>query len=148
VRPNTLNPHPVRLGPSVPEEELRLETGQPVGIAQMTSRWDSSILRLSLAGDIDRSNMASLAEALRRDSSADPRIVVLDLRDVLFMDGGGLGLLYDLLDSRGNGGWVGVVSPRADIRRLLDVSGLSAHGLLRIFSTDNEWEQCLNNAKR
>jgi anti-anti-sigma factor len=114
----------------------------PNTLDQMTHQSGSSIFRLRLAGDIDRSNIASLVEAIRRDSSADPRIVVLDLQDVLFMDGGGLGLLYDLLDSRGNGGWVGVVSPRADIRRLLDVSGLSAHRHLRIFTTRDEWEQC------
>lgn len=72
----------------------------PVKVAPTRRRvWsvsdDSQVLRIVLAGEIDTSSERDLraAELIR---FAGPRVIVLDLGDVTFIDSAGLGLLLKL----------------------------------------------------
>ena len=84
-----------------------------------------SCLFLQLRGELDRSTAPALAEAIRQLSAPGTSPVVLDFTQVSFIDGGGLALLFDLVERCRDQEWVGILSPSANIRRILDTVGLT-----------------------
>jgi anti-anti-sigma factor len=79
-------------------------------------------VRISLAGEVDHSNHEVLAEALHTASDAEADEIVIDCRELDFIDSAGLG---DLVDARSVAGTsrleVREASPR--VERLMNVVG-------------------------
>ena len=80
-----------------------------------------------LEGEIDMSNAAELGSALGDQVPEDVRALVLDLREVGYLDSAGIRLIYELrtrLDGRGQQLRLVVASaaPSADALRISDVT--------------------------
>lgn len=53
---------------------------------------------VTLAGEVDLANAGDVALDLRREVAETARALVLDLREVLYLDSAGVRLLFDLAD--------------------------------------------------
>ena len=79
---------------------------------------------LVAAGEIDSYTAPALAERL----SAEPKILVLDMAGVSFIDSSGLRILIEAHQTRIDADSSFTLrSPSAAVQRLLEISGLSAH---------------------
>jgi anti-anti-sigma factor len=82
-------------------------------------------VRVALAGDIDIATLTVFGEALKRCLAAGGDRLVLDMSEVTFMDSQGLHMLLATDAAlREAGGELIVAAPSAQVRRLLDVSGV------------------------
>jgi anti-anti-sigma factor len=91
---------------------------------------DGDTIRIALAGEFDLSNAAQLEDALKEVEVERPQLLVLDLRDLTFMDSTGLRVMVSA-DARA----------RDDSRRLAVVQGPeSVHRVFRITGLDDHLE--------
>ncbi len=82
--------------------------------------------RLVLAGALDLHSSEALGEAIARERSRGAGRLVLDLRDVTFLDSTALRvLLVTRSQLRDAGGELALLEPTKEVRRTLDVSGVS-----------------------
>lgn len=82
-------------------------------------------VRVALRGDIDIATLTVFGDALDRCRAAGGNRLVLDMRDVTFMDSQGLHMLLATdVALREVGGGVTVTAPSPQVRKLLAVSGL------------------------
>jgi len=84
-------------------------------------------------GDIDHNNCSSVEAALSSALDEGHLIVLLDLRDVTYIDSGGLSVLLSGVRRLREQGWLGVVGPNHNVRRLLEIVGLLVDPNFRIF---------------
>jgi anti-anti-sigma factor len=84
------------------------------------------VAELALSGELDMQATFRLEPALDRLLEAgDVREVVLDLRDVRFVDSSGLGLLMDTYDrSRGAETDIAIVRGRPEVQRVFELAGV------------------------
>ena len=88
------------------------------------------MIRLALAGEFDLSNAAQVEDALKEIEQERPSLLVLDLRELTFMDSTGLRVMVSA-DARA----------RDDARRLAVVQGPeSVHRVFRITGLDDHLE--------
>jgi anti-anti-sigma factor len=92
---------------------------------------------VAASGEIDMSTSPELRAALR-DPEAQAPVVVLDLREVTFMDSSGLGVIVGQnRRAREEGFSFAVAVAEADgVRRILELSGLDA--VLRLVGSPDE----------
>jgi anti-anti-sigma factor len=81
------------------------------------------IVRISLVGEVDHSNHDILADALSDASDADAAEIVVDCRDLEFIDSAGLGALVDARSVAG-ASRLAVRDASPQMERLLHVVGL------------------------
>jgi anti-anti-sigma factor len=94
------------------------------------SHRDDEMVRLVLAGEFDLSNAAQVEDALKEIERERPPLLVLDLRELTFMDSTGLRVMVSA-DARA----------RDDSRRLAVVQGPeSVHRVFRITGLDDHLE--------
>lgn len=79
----------------------------------------------TLRGELDASTVHVLREPLEEAVSGSPRRLVLDMTGLEFVDSTGLGLLATTR-SRLDGCEIVVRHPASNIRKVLDLSGLSS----------------------
>jgi anti-anti-sigma factor len=83
----------------------------------------TAVLRIS--GDLDHAARDDATAALRWLEGAAPRVAVIDLQQVTFMDCGGLRFLIEAQERAGAGGWrLLVVPPPPPADRVLEITGL------------------------
>ena len=90
---------------------------------------------LVATGAIDRTTCGVLEAALHRILESRHNIVFLDLSGATAMDSAGLSVLHAWVAALGGRGWLGVIGPNVDIRRLLQGEGLLGHPNVRVFET-------------
>jgi anti-sigma B factor antagonist len=91
------------------------------------TRADDGTATVSVRGEVDHSNADELAECIR-DAVGDrsPALVLVDVKDVSFIDSTGLGALIDGFRASGAAGARFVVAnPTPAFHRVLTVTGLS-----------------------
>jgi anti-anti-sigma factor len=94
------------------------------------SHRNDEMIRLVLAGEFDLSNAAQVEDALKEIERERPPLLVLDLRELTFMDSTGLRVMVSA-DARA----------RDDSRRLAVVQGPeSVHRVFRITGLDDHLE--------
>ena len=84
-----------------------------------------SPLIVSLEGEVDMSSSPPIRQALRQAFEDGARDIVLDIRNVTFMDAAALGMLvgaHRLFTS--GGGTLRLSGPQGSIRRVLEITGL------------------------
>jgi anti-anti-sigma factor len=93
---------------------------------------------VAVSGEIDVSTSGELRSALR-DPHARAAAVVLDLRDVTFMDSSGLGVIVGQHKrAREEGyGFAVAIAGAANVRRILELSGLT--DVLRIVDSPDDF---------
>lgn len=79
-----------------------------------------------VAGELDLSTSEDLAKAFSTLSRDPGRRLVLDLRDVSFIDSSTLGLLVKEARRR-NDGVVSVLIDNPELRRIFEITGLERH---------------------
>ena len=91
---------------------------------------DGEMVRLALAGEFDLSNATQVEDALKEIERERPSLLVLDLRELTFMDSTGLRVMVSA-DARA----------RDDSRRLAVVQGPEpVHRVFRITGLDDHLE--------
>jgi len=81
---------------------------------------------LSLAGELDVSNVAEAREAARKLLDDGCSRLVVDLASVTYTDSSGLGMLVGLLKRlRESGGAMAIAAPVPRVRRVLEITGLT-----------------------
>jgi stage II sporulation protein AA (anti-sigma F factor antagonist) len=102
---------------------------------------------LTLSGEIDHSNAHSLQQALDRELASRPGFLLLDVREVEYIDSGGISVLARLLRTFKNRGWVGLIAPSPSVLRLLEIVALTCHEHMRVFKDVLEAEGALEAAQ-
>ena len=88
---------------------------------------------LEAHGDIDHNNCTSVEAALGTALDEGNLVVLLDFRDVTYIDSGGLSVLLTGVRRLRERGWLGVVGPNRNVRRLLEIVGLLVDPDFRVF---------------
>lgn len=84
------------------------------------------VVVIAAHGLVERSTAADLSDSLRTATIDAERAVMLDLRDVCFMDSSGLSVLVNALRRLGRQGReLMLVCAPGQVRRLLELSGLA-----------------------
>ncbi len=102
---------------------------------RLTDALLGDIPMLVAAGTIDRGSSGVLGDALDKLSKARHNIVFLDLTDVDGVSDDGLTVLTAWVQALGGKGWLGVIAPKPDVRRVLKEGGLLTHPNVRVFET-------------
>src|SRR5882757_6677355 len=103
-------------------------------LAVRSNRYGDEVAVVSLAGELDRSNVATAKEALGI-ADADAALLVVDLYELEFLDSSGISLLVHLSKDRSAEALRIVPSPSPEVTRILDLTGIGS--LIQIV-TDGE----------
>jgi anti-sigma B factor antagonist len=95
---------------------------------------------LEARGDIDHSTCASLQSALDEVFDNGHSVVFLDLQKVTYIDSGGLSVLLAGVRTVRERGWLGVIGPNANVRRLLEIVGLLVDPCFKVFDSKDAAE--------
>ena len=91
-----------------------------------SNRYGKKMLVVSLAGEMDASNVSTARAMLHAAFlSGRPRVVV-DLHELEFLDSSGIELLLALAQARGPDGLTIVPSPSPEVTRILDATGMGS----------------------
>ena len=94
------------------------------GLTIRVSRQAGS-LALLLSGELDLASAPALDEQLREAEASDARAIVLDLRDLSFIDSIGLrSILVAARNSQLDGNRLGIVRGDGEVARLLEITGI------------------------
>jgi anti-anti-sigma factor len=98
-------------------------------LAVRSTRYGSDVVVVALAGELDRSNVATAKQALGA-VGADATLLVIDLYELEFLDSSGISLLVRLSQGRDPESLRIVPSPSREVTRILDLTGIGS--LIRI----------------
>jgi anti-anti-sigma factor len=90
---------------------------------------------LMATGSVDQTTCGVLQAALDQRLEARHNIVFLDLSDVTHMDSAGVSVLSTWVRALHGRGWLGIIGPDVNLRRLLGDEGLLTHPNVRVFET-------------
>jgi anti-sigma B factor antagonist len=86
---------------------------------------ERDVVRICPAGEVDLATVGVVRERVADVTSAGFRRVVIDLRQVTFLDSTGLRLLLELNAASQSDGWeLGVIQGSAEVQRVFEVTGL------------------------
>lgn len=81
---------------------------------------------LRISGELDLSSSPKLEEELARTTATSPSLIIIDLRDLDFMDSTGLSVLIRAhQQAQQSGHRLGIVNGPQQIRRLLSLTGVA-----------------------
>jgi anti-sigma B factor antagonist len=92
-------------------------------------RRDGAVV-VSLAGELDLYNAEEVRTALHDVIDAAPKVLVVDLEEVTFIDSTALGVLIEALSKMPDRNGFRLAAPGLETRRALEVSGLDQHFLV------------------
>ena len=88
---------------------------------------------LDIEGDIDHSTCGGVGAALDEIVDQGRPIVLIDLSKVAYLDSGGISVLLSGTRRLRDTGWLGVIGPNNNVRRLLELVGLFVDPSFRSF---------------
>ncbi|HWF26022.1 MAG TPA: STAS domain-containing protein [Solirubrobacteraceae bacterium] len=92
---------------------------------------------LAVSGELDLASSATLSQALEEAGGSDPALVVLDLREVEFMDSSGLAVLVKAHQRAQSTGYrFGLINGSPQVQRLLTLTGMDER--MRVVETPEE----------
>ena len=115
------------------------------GMTRLTyeSHRSEEMVRLALVGEFDLSNAGQVEDALKEIERERPALLVLDLRELTFMDSTGLRVMVSAdARARDDARRLAVVQGPESVHRVFRITGLDDH--LEIFETP---EAVLSDAK-
>jgi anti-sigma B factor antagonist len=89
---------------------------------------------LVLSGEIDHGNAPILGAAVDGVLEESTPIILFDMTDVIYIDSGGVSVLLSTVRRLRDRGWLGIVNPNANVRRLMEIVGLSLDESFRMFA--------------
>ncbi|WP_405835718.1 STAS domain-containing protein [Streptomyces sp. NBC_01518] len=97
--------------------------GQPGRLSVRTDVVDGTLV-VAVAGEIDQETGGSLRQALELPEGAAPRVVI-DLRDVSFMDSSGINILIAVQTILAEaGGWLRLAGAAPPVLRIIQLVGI------------------------
>lgn len=84
-------------------------------------------------GECDHGGTEALHAAVGEALSADARAILLDLEKCTYIDSGGISVLLTAARRLRGRGWLGVLAPNDNVRRLLEIVGLTVDAGFRVF---------------
>lgn len=97
-------------------------------------RTDLNGLPLIVAdGDIDHATCGEVESIVDEVVSEGRGSLLFDLSEVDYIDSGGLSVLFSAGRRVRESGWIGLISPNASVRRLLELVGVLADPAFRLF---------------
>jgi anti-sigma B factor antagonist len=92
---------------------------------QVHARSEPTAIVIEVAGELDLASAPALEDELTQAESSEVELVILDLRELEFIDSTGLGLLVKAhRRAEETGQRFAVVKGSSQVQRLLDVAGL------------------------
>ncbi len=88
---------------------------------------------LEIQGDIDHSGCDEVEKALDKAISGGSNIVLIDLTAVDYLDSGGISALLSGARRLRQNGWLGLIGPNDNVRRLLEIVGFFLDPTFRPF---------------
>lgn len=107
-----------------PREVVKSQWRKPGAWAECQVGDDSRELTVRLHGELDVATVPSISEAIEAAEVDGPSRLVIDLKEVSFMDSSGIALLVQLANRVES---VQVRSPSANVRRVFELTGLAQH---------------------
>lgn len=105
---------------------------------QVTSAQLLSVPLLEVRGEIDHGNAQFLTQAIEEPLERGEAVLLLDLSNVDYMDSGGVSVLLSTVRRLRNRGWLGIINPNSNVRRLLEIVGLTVDHGFRLFPNVDE----------
>lgn len=98
---------------------------------------------VTVVGDCDHGNTEALGAAVAQALAAGTDAFLIDLKSCTYIDSGGISILLGAVRQIRGRGWVGVVSPNENVRRLFEIVGLAVDPGFRIFTDQAEASRAL-----
>jgi len=102
---------------------------------ELTNAVLGDVPMLIATGVIDHSTCGVLQAALDRLFERRHNVIFLDFSSVADIDSGGLSVLLSGVRALGGRGWLGIIGPSDNVRRLLEGEGFVGHPNVRVFET-------------
>jgi anti-anti-sigma factor len=106
----------------------------------------ASVPMLGIVGEIDYANAPGLFRRAEKIMDRGFVHVILDLEECGYIDSGGVRALLEIVRRLRHRGWLGVIAPNAQVRRLLQFVGLAIDPGFRVFDTREEASEALGAA--
>jgi anti-sigma B factor antagonist len=103
----------------------------------------SGIPLIETQGEIDHDSCGAVDKFLDDAILQNNPIILVDLAKVSYIDSGGLSVLFSAGRRVREAGWIGLISPNASVRRLLELVGALADPAFRVFQDRAEAEAAL-----
>lgn len=104
---------------------------EPVLDSQVSYRLGVPLIYVK--GELGHDSAEQLRSVIDQELAADPATLILDLSELLFIDSGGLSIMFNLVRRFSDPGWLAVVGANQGIARLLEATGLLDHPNFRLF---------------
>ena len=82
---------------------------------------------ITVRGEIDLATASQLRVLLDQVIDAGSRRIVLDCRELAFLDSSGIGVLVAARNRLGDDGEIVLESPQAHVRKVLEITGVASH---------------------
>jgi anti-sigma B factor antagonist len=102
-----------------------------VGDLDLEQRLDDTTAYIVVRGEIDVATAPQLREVLHELVQGGSKHIVLDCRALEFLDSSGIGLLVAVRKRLGEDGELVIESPPAQVRKVLELTGVAAELSLR-----------------
>jgi anti-sigma B factor antagonist len=114
------------------EEEIVTDAGASAGRESAVTGVDhrDGAVVLALAGELDLYNAEGVRGALLDACAGEPKMLVVDLEQVTFIDSTALGVLIEARSRMADRNGFRLAAPGLETRRALEVSGLDRHFLV------------------
>jgi anti-anti-sigma factor len=91
--------------------------------AQVSYRFGVPLIYVE--GELDYESVDELREVIDEELSSDQSVLLLEFSRLAYMDSRGLSLLFSTLERLRGTGWLGVVNPKPNVRKLAEMTGLA-----------------------
>lgn len=93
---------------------------------------------------LDAAAAPAFKKALEENVTGQPRLVIIDISTVQFLDSTGLGVFVSLLKMMGVPGLIGLVGAQTAVRRLLQITQLDR--IFRLFDSISDADAALRSS--
>ena len=108
--------------PASQPEWLHPSRAAPPLDTQVSYRFGVPLIYVS--GELDHGSAGRLRQVVEEELGAGPVRLLLEFSRVAYMDSGGLSLLFEAVKKVGERGWLGLVAPNQNVRKLVEMTGL------------------------
>jgi anti-anti-sigma factor len=101
----------------------------PLGI-QTSYRFGVPLVYVS--GELGHNSADQLRATIDLELAGQPRVLLLEFSQLVYIDSGGLALLFETAHKLKDKGWLGIVSPSPNVRRFAEIAGLFERSGFRV----------------
>ena len=87
-----------------------------------------------VAGELDHDTAGRLRAAIDEELAGRPKALLLECSGLAYVDSGGLSLLFETAPRLADEGWLGIVAPNDNVRRLIELTGLTERNTVRVIA--------------